>query len=47
MHLDRCRGQLVSAVIDRLSKQYSRLSFDVLSTDNVTARRVLEERRVD
>src|SRR5258708_37347494 len=37
----------VSAVIDRLSKQYSRLSFDVLSTDNVTARRVLEERRVD
>jgi DNA-binding transcriptional LysR family regulator len=37
----------VSAVIDRLSKQYSRLSFDVLSTDNVTARRALEERRVD
>ena len=37
----------VSAVIDRLSKQYARLSFNVLSTDNITARRVLEERRVD
>lgn len=37
----------VSAVIDRLSKQYARLSFDVLSTDNITARRALEERRVD
>ncbi len=37
----------VSAVIDRLSKQYARLSFDVLSTDNVTARRALVERRVD
>jgi DNA-binding transcriptional LysR family regulator len=37
----------VSAVIERLSKQYARLSFDVLSTDNVTARRSLEERRVD
>jgi DNA-binding transcriptional LysR family regulator len=37
----------VSAVIDRLSKKYARLSFDVLSTDNVTARRALEERRVD
>jgi DNA-binding transcriptional LysR family regulator len=37
----------VSTVIDRLSRQYARLSFDVLSTDNVTARRVLEERRVD
>jgi len=37
----------VSAVIDRLSKKYARLSFDVLSTDNVTARRALDERRVD
>jgi DNA-binding transcriptional LysR family regulator len=37
----------VSAVIERLSKQYARLSFDVLSTDNVTARRALDERRVD
>ena len=37
----------VSAIIDRLSKQYARLSFDVLSTDNITARRALEERRVD
>lgn len=37
----------VSAVIDRLSRQYARLSFDVLSTDNVTARRALAERRVD
>ena len=37
----------LSAVIERLSKQYSRLSFDVMSTDNVTARQVLEERRVD
>jgi DNA-binding transcriptional LysR family regulator len=37
----------VSAVIERLSMQYARLSFDVLSTDNVTARRSLEERRVD
>jgi DNA-binding transcriptional LysR family regulator len=37
----------VSAVIDRLSKQYARLSFDVLSTDNITARRALAERRVD
>jgi DNA-binding transcriptional LysR family regulator len=37
----------VSAVIDRLSRQYTRLSFDVLSTDNITARRALAERRVD
>lgn len=37
----------VSAAIDRLSKQFTRLSFDVLSTDNITARRALEERRVD
>jgi DNA-binding transcriptional LysR family regulator len=37
----------VSAVIDRLSRQYPRLSFDVLSTDNITARRALAERRVD
>ncbi|MBR1280212.1 LysR family transcriptional regulator [Bradyrhizobium sp. AUGA SZCCT0283] len=37
----------VSAVIDRLSRQYARLSFDVLSTDNVTARKALAERRVD
>jgi DNA-binding transcriptional LysR family regulator len=37
----------VSAVIDRLSQQHARLSFDVLSTDNITARRALEERRVD
>jgi DNA-binding transcriptional LysR family regulator len=37
----------VSTVIERLTKQYARLSFDVLSTDNVTARRALEERRVD
>jgi DNA-binding transcriptional LysR family regulator len=37
----------VSAVIERLSKQHARLTFDVLSTDNVTARRSLEERRVD
>lgn len=37
----------VSTVIDQLSKQYARLSFDVLSTDNVTARRALDERRVD
>lgn len=37
----------VSAVIERLSKQHARLTFDVLTTDNVTARRSLEERRVD
>src|SRR5689334_10424506 len=37
----------VSTLIERLSKQYPRLSFDVLSTDNVTARRALGERRVD
>jgi DNA-binding transcriptional LysR family regulator len=37
----------VSAVIERLSKQYTRLSFDVVTADNVTARRALEERRVD
>jgi DNA-binding transcriptional LysR family regulator len=37
----------VSTLIERLSRQYARLSFDVISTDNVTARRALEERRVD
>jgi DNA-binding transcriptional LysR family regulator len=37
----------VATVIERLSRQHPRLTFDVLSTDNVTARRSLEERRVD
>jgi DNA-binding transcriptional LysR family regulator len=37
----------VSAIVERLSMQYGGLAFDVLSTDNVTARRALDERRVD
>jgi DNA-binding transcriptional LysR family regulator len=37
----------VSALIDRLSRQYPRLAFQVLTTDNVTAMRALEERKVD
>src|SRR3569833_167216 len=37
----------VATVIDRLTRRYARLSFDVLSTDIITARRALEERRVD
>jgi DNA-binding transcriptional LysR family regulator len=37
----------VSAMIDRLSRQYPRLTFQVLTTDNVAAMRALEERKVD
>jgi DNA-binding transcriptional LysR family regulator len=37
----------VAAIVERLSMQYGGLAFDVLSTDNVTARRALDERRVD
>jgi DNA-binding transcriptional LysR family regulator len=38
---------LVTAVIDRLSRRYPGLAFEVLSTDTGSASRALEERRVD
>jgi DNA-binding transcriptional LysR family regulator len=37
----------VSAVIERLTRRYPRLSFDVLAADTGTACRYLEERKVD
>jgi DNA-binding transcriptional LysR family regulator len=37
----------VSGVIDRLSRRYPRLAFEVLDVDTVTATRALEERKVD
>jgi DNA-binding transcriptional LysR family regulator len=37
----------VSAVIDRLTRRYPRLSFQVLATDTEAATRALEERKVD
>jgi DNA-binding transcriptional LysR family regulator len=40
-------GGFVSSIVDRLSRRYPRLSFQILATDTATAYRALLDRKVD